>query len=113
MHEAALASSVARSIRERAPPGVPIRLFVSGGHSDIAAFDAALRFHLSASDPGLDLDSITIEHLAEERMCLSCGRSFAAIGALADCPSCAGIGLTRPGPERIEISWNDHGRISP
>lgn len=111
MHEAALASSVAEAIRERALSGVPIRLYVSGGHSDVDAFDAALRFHLSASDPGIDLDAISIEHLAEERPCLSCGRSFAAIGAVADCPGCGGVGLTPRRPERIEIGWSElHGQ---
>ena len=67
MHEAALASAVAQAISERGLSGVRIRLFVSGGHADVDAFDAALRFHLAASDPEIDLDAITIEHLAEER----------------------------------------------
>jgi len=110
MHEAALASAVAHAIRERALSGVPIRLFVSGGHSDVDAFDASLRFHLAASHPEIDLDAISIEHLAEERPCLSCGHSFAAIGTLADCPHCGGVGPTQPRPERIEIDWNERRR---
>jgi Zn finger protein HypA/HybF involved in hydrogenase expression len=107
MHEAALASSVAQVIRERALSGVRIRLYVSGGHSDVDAFDAALRFNLAASDPEIDLDAITIEHLAEERLCLSCGRSFAAIGRLGECPRCGGVGPAQSRPERIEIGSNE------
>ena len=107
MHEAALASSIAQAIRERTLSGAPIKIFVSGGHSDVDAFDAALRFHLAAGAPDIDLAAITIEHLAEDRPCLSCGRSFVAIGKLADCPRCGGVGLTQSRPERIEIGWNE------
>lgn len=107
MHEAALASAVTQAIRERAVSGVRIRLLVSGGHTDVDAFDAALRFHLAANDPEIELDAIEIEHVAEERPCLSCGRSFGAIGMAADCPHCGGVGLARPRPERIEIAWNE------
>jgi Zn finger protein HypA/HybF involved in hydrogenase expression len=112
MHEAALASSVAQAIRERALSGVPIRLFVSGGHSDVDAFDAALRFHLAARDPDIDLDAIEIQHVPEERPCLSCGRSFTGIGMVADCPHCGGVGLTQPRPERIDIGWDEGALVA-
>jgi Zn finger protein HypA/HybF involved in hydrogenase expression len=107
MHEAALASAVAHAIGERALSGERIRLFVSGGHSAVDAFDAALRLHLAANRPEIDLDAIEIEHVAEERPCMSCGVSFAAVGMRADCPRCGGVGLTRPRPERIEIGWTE------
>ena len=107
MHESALASSVAQAIRERALSGVPIRLVVSGGHSDAHAFDAALRLHLAAGAPEIDLEAMTIEHLAEERPCLWCSRTFAAVGSPADCPWCGGVGLTPPRPEHVEIIWTD------
>lgn len=112
MHEAALAHAVALAIRGHAGSGARIRLLVSGGHADVDAFDAALRFRLEAADPDIDLDAIVIEHVPEERPCLSCGRSFAAIGMSAECPHCGGIGLTRPRPEWIEIGWNG-GALSP
>ena len=105
MHEAALASSVAWAISQHGVPGAQIRLFVSGGHADVDAFDASLRVHLAASAPEIDLDAITIEHIAEERPCLACGLPFSAVGALADCPRCDGVGATQPRPERIEIRW--------
>jgi Zn finger protein HypA/HybF involved in hydrogenase expression len=107
MHEAGLAADVAQAIRDRALSGRRIQLFVTGGHADVDDFDAALRFHLAISDPALDLNEITIEHLPEERACISCGHAFAAIGMLAECPRCGGVGPAPPRPERIEIGWSE------
>ena len=103
MHEAALATAVAATIRERGLTGKAVRLVVSGGHTAAEAFDAALRLHLAAADPALDHDAISIVHMPEERPCLACGDSFTAVGLSATCPSCGGLGLARPGPERIEL----------
>lgn len=106
MHEAALASAVADAITSRGMHGKPVRLLVSGGHADQHAFDAALRFHLEGCEPAIDTGSLTIVHLPVERPCLACGRLFAAIGLAADCPHCGGIGLARPGPERVQIEFD-------
>jgi Zn finger protein HypA/HybF involved in hydrogenase expression len=103
MHEAALASAVAETIRERGLDARAVRLRVSGGHTDVDAFDAALRFHLAAISPDLHLDAVPISHVPEERPCLSCGQSFAAVGLSATCPRCGGVGLGQPGPEHVEI----------
>jgi len=106
MHEAALASAVADAITSRGLQGRPVRLLVSGGNADHDAFDAALRFHLEVSAPAIDGGSLTIVHLPVERPCLACGRLFAAVGLAADCPDCGGIGLARPGPERVDIEFD-------
>jgi len=103
MHEAALASALAGEISARGLNGRAVRVLVSGGHSDAAAFDDALRMHMAAIDPALDLSAISIDHVPEERPCLSCGESFAAVGMVASCPHCGGSGLTAPRPERIEL----------
>jgi hypothetical protein len=108
VHEAALALAVAEQIRQRGMLGRPMTLLVSGGHADADAFDAALRLHLAASEPRLDTDALTIVHLLEERPCLSCGQSFAAVGQLADCPYCGGVGPLRARPEKIEIALDTH-----
>jgi Zn finger protein HypA/HybF involved in hydrogenase expression len=106
MHEAALASALAGAIREHGQQGREVRVLVSGGHSDADAFDAALRTHLAAIDPGLDLSAISIDHLPEQRPCLSCGRSFAAVGMVASCPHCGGSGLAAPRPEHVELEFD-------
>ena len=103
MHEAELAIAVANELRKPGVRGRPVSLLVSGGHSDVDAFDAALRLHLAAHDPELDLDAISIVHIAEERLCLDCSRPFAAVGLAADCPRCGGVGLAQPRPEQIEV----------
>ena len=103
MHEAALAAAVAAAIHARGLAGRPVRLIVSGGHSDVEAFDAALRLHLAASYPELDTDAMTIVHQAEDRTCFTCGRPFPAVGSIADCPHCGGVGFLRPRPEEIDI----------
>ena len=108
MHEAALALAVAKQMTERGLLGRRVTLMVSGGHSDVGAFDAALLLHLAASEPRLDTDAVEIVHLAEGRLCLSCGQSFVAVGQLADCPYCGGVGPLRARPEKIEIALDTH-----
>jgi Zn finger protein HypA/HybF involved in hydrogenase expression len=105
MHEAALASALTEQISARGLNGRAVRVLVSGGHSDADAFDDALRMHMAAIDPTLDLSVISIDHLPEERPCLSCGVSFAAVGMVATCPHCGGSGLAVARPERIELEF--------
>ena len=106
MHEAALASAVANAISSRGLQGRPVRLLVSGGPSDHDSFDDALRFHLETTVPTIDCDTLTIIHLPVERPCMACGQPFGAVGRVADCPRCGGVGLAPPGPERVEIEFD-------
>ena len=103
MHEAALAAAVAEALRRPDVRGRPVNLLVTGGHTDRVAFDAALRFHLAAAAPEIDLEVVSIVHVVQERPCLGCGHTFAAADLAAECPLCGGIGLALPSPEQVQI----------
>lgn len=105
MHEAGLAAAIYRAIVARGRSAAGLRILVSGGVHEPADFEAALRLHLAALAPDLDVERIEIVHRPISRPCLACGRSFEAMGPTAACPSCGGLGLPPLAAERIELVW--------
>lgn len=105
MHEAGIAAAVAAEIRARGLDPARVRLVVSGGHGDEAAFDAALRTHLAGIAPDLVLDGLAIEHVPVTRICGRCAAPFQAALAADPCPVCGGPGVAVPQPERVELEW--------
>jgi hypothetical protein len=103
MHEAGLAAAVADALRRAPLDGARVRLLVSGGHGDPDDFDGALRLHLIAAAPELEAVPLEIVHLPAPRLCIGCGREYAAVAEDAPCPSCGASGLAVPSPERLEI----------
>jgi Zn finger protein HypA/HybF involved in hydrogenase expression len=105
MHEAGLAAAAAAAVRRagRDRSDQPIRLVVRGGHADPEAFDAALRLHLAGELPGIDADSITIEHAPHETLCAACGSAFQTDHPAGTCPHCGGPGLPVIRPETIAL----------
>lgn len=110
MHEAGLAAAVAQALRHEGlvgSDGPRIRLLVSGGHGEPEAFDAALRLHLSASVPELELDRVVIVHGPVTRLCADCTATYRSVDPSAPCPVCGGPGIAMPAAERVEIEWGD------
>jgi Zn finger protein HypA/HybF involved in hydrogenase expression len=105
MHEGRIAQAVAAEIRERGLDGRGVRLVVSGGHGDATAFEAALRLHLAAALPQVDVAAISIVHRPAVRLCGGCGGAFVAPRPTDDCPACGGEGVAIPTPERIDLEW--------
>lgn len=105
MHEAGLAAAIYQAIVARGRSVAGLRILVSGGAHEPADFEAALRLHLAALAPDLDVGSIEIVHRSVPRPCLACGRSFEAVDPDARCPSCGGPGLPPLEAERIELAW--------
>lgn len=103
MHEAGIAAAIAGELRERGLDARSVVLRVSDGHGDPAAFDAALRMHLAAIEPGLDVLALVIEHVPTARLCASCTGSFQAVGPDDPCPACGGPGIAVPLPERVDM----------
>jgi len=106
MHEGRIADAVATQIRERGLGGAGLRLIVSGGHGDTVAFDDALRFHLAAALPHLDVSAISIVHRPGARLCGGCAGAYIARHPADRCPACGGEGTAVPTPERIEFEWS-------
>lgn len=111
MHEAGIATAVLAEIRARGIDPGAARLVVSGGHGDADAFDAALRAHLAAAAPDLDVARIAIEHAAVSRLCAHCATPFEAPLASDPCPACGGPGIAVPVPERVELEWVSGERL--
>jgi hypothetical protein len=111
MHEGRIADAVAAEIRERGD-GDGLRLIVSGGHGDAQAFDAALRLHLAAALPQLDVSAISIVHRPAARLCGGCAGAYIARHPSDRCPACGGEGTAVPIPERVDLEWtrSDPGR---
>lgn len=107
MHEAALANTIAISLRESRQAGVVgrPRLVIRGGHDESAAFDAALRLHLALAAPEFDIDALDIIHAPITRMCSGCGRRYRASDLLAPCPTCGSLGLPTAMDEEVELTW--------
>lgn len=105
MHEAGIAAAVAAEIMGRGLDPAHVRLVVSGGHGDDAAFDSALRTHLAGVAPHLALDCLAIEHAPGTRICGRCAAPFEAALAADPCPVCGGPGIAVPQPERVELAW--------
>ncbi|HWP62179.1 MAG TPA: hydrogenase/urease maturation nickel metallochaperone HypA, partial [Candidatus Binatia bacterium] len=105
MHEAGLAAAIVRAIEARGRGTTGLRILVSAGGHDPADFEAALRLHLAALAPDLDVAALEILHRPVARPCLACGRSFEAVAPDAVCPACGGPGLPPLEAERIELEW--------
>lgn len=107
MHEAALANTIAISLRESRQAGVVgrPRLVIRGGHDESAAFDAALRLHLALAAPEFDIDALDIIHAPITRMCSGCGRRYRASDLLEPCPTCGSLGLPTAMDEEVELTW--------
>lgn len=105
MHEAGLAAAILRTIEARGRGTAGLRILVSGGGHDPADFEGALRLHLAALAPDLDVAGLEIVHRPTARPCLACGRSFEAVEPDAVCPACGGPGLPPLEAERIELEW--------
>jgi hypothetical protein len=105
MHEGRIAEAVAAGIRERGLDGHGLRLVVSGGHGDAVAFETALRLHLAAALPHVDVSAIAIVHRPAARLCSGCGGAYIAPRPTDHCPACGGDGVAIPVPERIELEW--------
>ena len=102
MHEAGLAASVVEAVAREGLNGKPLRIFVSGGHGDPDAFDAALVAHIVADARWTDAP-IAVEHTPQARVCSACSETFAGASDSADCPRCGGAALPAPGFEQIAI----------
>ncbi len=113
MHESGLAAAVADTLRKERLDGARVRLLVSGGHVDPFDFDAAFRFHLVAAAPDLAEVPLEIVHLPTDRLCVGCGRPFAAITADEPCPKCGSVGLPTEAGERVEIELVRPGATDP
>jgi hypothetical protein len=114
VHEAGIATAVAAEIRERGLDPSRVRLLVTGGHGDLAAFDAALVAHLEAAAPGAGLGRVRIVHLATSRLCARCAAPFKAIDEAVSCPACGGPGIAPGHAESIELAWDEApGRVRP
>lgn len=107
MHEAGLAVAVAAEIKARRLDPGRVRVVVSGGHADPAAFDAALRAHLDATEPALGLGAVGIVHARVPNLCAGCASFFRAVEPAASCPSCGGPGMPLGGPESVELEWGE------
>ncbi|HSG86915.1 MAG TPA: hypothetical protein VLA23_11315 [Candidatus Limnocylindrales bacterium] len=101
MHEAAIARAIAASLRDRALLGRPVRVVVSGGHTNPADFDAALLEHLAGVGPPIDVALIEVVHRPDEMRCLACDRTFP--DTLDACPACGGPGMPGRMDETIAI----------
>ena len=106
MHEARVAQSIVGEILERGLQSFSLRIVVSGGHGDRAAFDRALRTQLGAALPNLDVDHIEILHRPAAQLCGGCGGAFIAEHGTR-CPMCGGEGVPVPVPERVVLEWGE------
>ncbi len=107
MHEAALADAVASRLRREGllnGSHPPVRIVVSGGHTDAASFDAALLLHLTIAAPELIPGQLDIIHRPRRYLCGRCGSAFSDLDE-ASCPSCGGPGISPRQPEQVEIEW--------
>ena len=103
MHEAGIARVITATLREQKTDWEQARVLVRGGHTPPDHFDAALRFHLAASDPGLDLRRLEIVHLPARRVCANCGDTFEALELTEPCPGCGGGAWPDYSEEAVEL----------
>jgi hypothetical protein len=101
VHEAAIARAIASTLRDRALLGRPVRVVVSGGHTDPAGFDASLLGHLASMRPPIDVALLEVIHRPEEARCLWCDATFP--DSLDACPVCGGPGLPGRMDETVTV----------
>jgi hypothetical protein len=106
VHEAGIARAIAETLRAEGLLDVPVRVLVTGGHDDPAAFDASLLFHFELAAPDVDLALVRIVHLPSDCWCPTCGHRFEAVGEV-DCPACGGPTMGSRLDEHIEIERAD------
>lgn len=107
MHEQGIAASVIGTLLARDVRDARVRLHVSGGRTDSAAFDAALRAHLEA-DPRLTLE-LEIVHAPADFVCAWCAAPFVTSTQDTECPGCGGPPLPAAADEQLEIELLDVG----
>ena len=106
MHEVDRARAIVAAIHEHDAPPDYVRIRVRGGHSRPDAFDAALRTHIVACDPGMALVRLEIAHLTASRMCASCGVRYYPDDPDAACPTCGGSAWAELSPEEVELEFS-------
>jgi hypothetical protein len=106
MHEARVAQSIVGEILDRGLQSYSLRVVVSGGHGDRAAFDEALRVQLAAALPTLDVGGVEIVHRPAAQLCGGCGGAFIAEHGTR-CPMCGGEGVAVPVPEHVILEWGE------
>ncbi len=102
VHEARPAAAVAAFARGLPRATRVIRVRVTGGDHEPAAFDAALRLNIAAAAPEL-AGRVVVDHVVAERLCVACGGLVATVSVGDSCPSCGEFGYLLPAAERIEI----------
>lgn len=106
MHEQGIAASVIEAVLRNGLARMPLRLLVTGGRSDPAAFDAALLSHLEA-DPRWAVARVEIVHQAVDTVCSGCARIVKGGAAGDACASCGAPPLPVSFAERIEVEALD------
>jgi hypothetical protein len=112
MHEAALARSVAKTLKSRGLSLAGVRLNVRGGHRDPYDFEADLRAQLlqalpdeAKAVPGLEIRRVAFGHL-----CPGCGNEFEAVQIAAPCPRCRAESLPELTDEQVDVERLEHYR---
>ena len=103
MHEAGIARSIARALRDEPLDGRRVVLHVRGGNHAPEAFDSSLLFHLHLEAPELGAVAFEIVHDAATRLCVGCGQEFPAARPDEPCPRCRGSSLPLLDHEQVEI----------
>jgi Zn finger protein HypA/HybF involved in hydrogenase expression len=105
MHEAGLARSVAKALRERGLTPDQVRLAVRGGHHDPAEFEAELRAHLAREMPDetAAIASLEVRRLTFGHLCPRCGVEFDSEIVAPACPNCGSDTIAEITDEEIEI----------
>lgn len=112
MHERGIALSVIEAVIRNGLEGQPLRIHVTGGETEPAAFADALLAHLE-SDPRWTAPRTEVVRGESVARCSGCAREFTASGSTASCPDCGSPALPGHGGEQIEIeALPDHGGVS-
>ena len=105
MHEAGLARSVAKVLRERGLRPGQVRLAVRGGLHEAAVFEAELRAYLTAEmpDEAASIATLQVRRMPSGHLCPTCGVEFESELVAPACPKCGVDTLTEIADEVIEI----------
>ncbi len=112
MHERGIALSVIEAVIRNGLEGQPLRIHVTGGETEPAAFADALLAHLE-SDPRWTAPRTEVVRGESVARCSGCATEFNASGSTASCPGCGAPALPEHGGEQIEIeALPDHSGVS-